>query len=131
MNGTTVDRRLVRALQEGCEALPDDLDALYRYLTLITELLAEKGDEHEPCWALALTGAAQMQTLQDLEALVARKAAHVCAGGLDQVLLKLAIWEALEPGGSEDEEISLRDSLVHSVRLDLQRLTSPDRFAGR
>jgi hypothetical protein len=130
MNGTIVDRRLVRALHEGCEALPEDLGSLYRYLTLIAELLAEKGDEHEPCWSLALAGARQLQTLQDLEEMVARKAARVRAGGLDQVLLKLAIWEALEPGGEEDEEVSLRDSLVHSVRLDLQRLAAPGRAPG-
>jgi hypothetical protein len=126
MNRTTVDRRLMRALQEGCDALPEDLDALHGYLMLISELLSEKGDEFEPCWSLALAGAAQLQTLQDLEALVARKAAQVRAGCLAQVLRKLAIWEALEPGGEEEEEIALRDSLVHSVRLDLQLLTACD-----
>ena len=122
MNRTKVDRRLLRALQEGCDSLPDDLNELHAYLTLIGELLAEKAVEREPSWSLAMAAAAEMQTLQELEEIVARKAARVQARALDQVLTKLAIWEGLEPA-EEREEISLRDSLVHSVRLDIQRLS--------
>jgi hypothetical protein len=90
-------------------------------MMLIGRLLAEKAVEHEPSWSLANAAAAELQTLQDLESIVVRKVARVRAQALDEVLTKLAIWEALEPS-EEGDEISLRDSLVHSVRLDLQRL---------
>ena len=121
MRQVKVGQGLLRALREGGDALPEDLEELHGYLKLIGDLLSEKAIEHEPSWSLALAAAAELQTLQGLEAMVARKAAQVQARALGQVLTKLAIWQALE-SSDDGEETSLRDSLVHSVRLDLQRL---------
>ena len=122
MDETKVDDRLVRLLQEGCAALPEDLQHLHAYLMLILGLLAEKAIEHEPTWALALASAAEVERLQHLETCAARKAARIPARTLEQVLTKLSIWQALEANGEEDDEVPLRDALVHSVRLDLERM---------
>ena len=88
---------------------------------LILGLLAEKAIEHEPTWALALASAAEVERLQHLEICAARRAARIPARTLEQVLTKLSIWQALEADG-EDDEVPLRDALVHSVRLDLERM---------
>jgi hypothetical protein len=122
MDGTKVDNGLMRALREGPEVLPDDLNRLHAYLKLIGGLLAEKATDHEPTWAMALAAAAEIETLQGLEEAVAGKAVAVQARSIWGVLTKLAIWESLEPVGEECEDITLRDRLVWSVRRDLERL---------
>jgi hypothetical protein len=122
MGSPTVDDRLMRALREGPDALPEDLNRLYAYLMLIGGLLAEKATEHEPTWQLAEAAGLEVATLHDLEAVVADKAIRVPAGCLGGVLTKLAIWQALEPTGEEQTDATLRDRLVASVRRDLEKL---------
>jgi hypothetical protein len=112
----------MRALREGPDVLPDDLDRLYAYVMMIAGLLAEKAVEHEPTWQLAEAAGAEVSTLHDLEAAVADKAIRVRAGCLNSVLTKLAIWQALEPAAEEAEDVSRRDSMIGSVRRDLEQL---------
>ena len=122
MRASKVDDCLMRALREGPDVLPDDLNRLYAYVMLISGLLAEKAGEHEPTWRLAEAAGAEIETLHDLEAVVADKAVRVPAGCLNTVLTKLAIWQALEPTAEEAADTSLRDRLVASVRRDLEDL---------
>lgn len=122
MEPNRVDDRLMRALREGPEVLPDDLNRLYAYLMLIGGLLAEKATEHEPDWRLAEAAGAEIETLQDLEAAVAGRAVGVRADCLGSVLTKLAIWQALEPSAEEAGDYSLRDQLIWSVRSDIEKL---------
>ena len=117
-----VDDQLLRALREGPDALPMDLNRLHGYLHLISGLLTEKAQEHEPDWAQALAAAAEIETLQDLERAVAEKAVDVPARTLWAVLSKLAIWESLGPCGEEACSTSQRDRLIDSVRADLERI---------
>jgi len=122
-----LDRRLVRALREGAAALPDDLAVLNRYLGMIEVLLAEKATEVEPSWNAAVAAAAEIETLQRLEGVVAERAIAVEAESLGDIFAKLEIWRALAEGaadaaGEDAEGRSARDRLVLSVVSDVERL---------
>jgi hypothetical protein len=120
--GTALDDRLVRALREGKQVLPGDLGQLRAYLRLIAGLLAEKAEEVEADWEQACLSAAELDTLQTLEAAVAERAITVRSNTLDEVRSKLEIWRALAAG---DEDCDLRDPrnrLILSVEADLERL---------
>ena len=122
MQNSRVDNRLMRALRHGAEALPDDLSRLHEYLMLIGGLLHEKATELEESWALALAAAAEIETLQKLEAAVSEKAIAVPARDLSEVLIKFAIWNALVTGGEEQEDGCDRDRLIRSIRNDIERM---------
>lgn len=124
---TTLDDRLIRALREGGAALPDDLTLLKSYLKMIDRLLAEKAVEVEPSWSQACDAAAEIQTLQTLEEVVAERTIAVKAGDLGAVRAKLEIWRALAPGAPEGDLGTLRSRLILSVEADLQRLSSDAR----
>jgi hypothetical protein len=117
-----LDNQLMRALHDGPGALPDDLNRLQDYLRLIDALLAEKAQEHEPEWALALAASAEVETLLRLQGAVVEKAAEVRGRTLWAVLTKLAIWQKLDPCEDEESAPSLRDRLVLSVRRDIERI---------
>ena len=117
-----LDDQLLRALHEGSNALPVDLDRLHGYLRLIGVLLAEKAQEHEPAWRQVLASAAEIETLQDLEALVVEKAIAVRARTLWAVISKLAIWASLDDGAADGPEVTQRDRLVDSARRDIERI---------
>ncbi len=119
---TKLDCQLVRALREGSSALPSDLRQLRSYLRLIESLLLEKADELEPSWEQACASAAEIATLQALEASVVERAIAVRADNLDALRTKLAIWRTLE-SDAEDGERCQRDRLVLSVEADLERLS--------
>lgn len=120
--GTKLDDRLVRALREGASALPEDLTRLRAYLRMIDALLAEKAAEVEPTWALACAAAAEIETLQTLEAAVAERAIATNARDLGEVRAKLEIWRALAAGAADGDMTSPRNRLVMSVEADLERI---------
>ena len=80
-----LDTQLVRALREGSTALPNDLGRLRSYLGIIEALLAEKASELEPSWDQACAAAAEIATLQNLEASVAERAIAIRADSLEAV----------------------------------------------
>ena len=80
-----LDINLLRAMREGTSALPPDLGKLRGYLRLIGSLLEEKAAELEPSWEQACAAAAEIATLQDLEASVAERAIGVRAESIEQV----------------------------------------------
>lgn len=118
-----LDNRLVRALREGAAVLPEDLTLLNGYLTMIDRLLAEKAVELEPSWSKACASAAEIDTLQALEATVAERAIAVAAADLGAVRAKLAIWRALADGAPDDDPSTPRNRLILSVEADLERLS--------
>jgi hypothetical protein len=120
---TKLDDRLVRALREGMEVLPEDLTRLRGYLGMIDALLAEKARDFEPSWAQACAAAAEVETLQALEAAVIERAIGVRAGDLGAVRVKLEIWRALADGAPEGDLSSPRDRLILSVEADIERLS--------
>ncbi len=122
MQDSRVDDRLMRALREGADALPEDLNRLHEYLMLIGGLLGEKAIEHEETWELALAAAAEIETLHDLEAAVSDKVVAVPARDLREVLIKFAIWGSLEAGCEPDGETGVRGRLVRSIRCDIERM---------
>lgn len=120
---TQLDDRLMRAMRQGASALPEDLTLLRAYLRMIDALLAEKATEVEPSWAQACAAAAEVETLQSLEAAVTEKAITMRARDLGDVRAKLEIWRALAASSSEcDLYPSPRDRLVMSVESDLERI---------
>lgn len=121
-----LDQPLVRALQSGASALPEDIDRLIGYMRLIQQLLGEKAGEVEPTWALACAGAAEVQTLQDLESAVVERAIGLRLGDLDGVLTKFAIWRALVDDGHARQ----RDRLVMSIESDLLAIAGGLRRRG-
>jgi hypothetical protein len=118
-----LDINLVRAIREGTSALPADLGKLRGYLRMIGTLLEEKARELEPSWEQACASAAEIATLQDLEASVAERAIAVRAESLDQIRAKLAIWRALAAGCDDGDLRSPRSRLILSVEADLERLS--------
>ena len=124
--GSRLDYRLVRALRQGTDALPDDVAELRGYMRMIGMLLAEKAAELEPSWEQACAAAAEIETLQNLEVAVAERAVTIRAESLETVRGKLAIWRALGPA-SDDEMRSPRNRLILSVEADLERLSLPRR----
>ena len=70
---------------------------------MIGSLLEEKAAELEPSWEQACAAAAEIATLQDLEASVAERAIAVRAESLEEVRAKLAIWRALAAGGEDGD----------------------------
>lgn len=118
-----LDYRLVRALRQGTDALPDDIAQLRCYMRMIGTLLAEKAAELEPSWEQACAAAAEIETLQNLEAAVAERAIAIRAESLETVRGKLAIWRALGPGSEDDDMRSPRNRLILSVEADLERLS--------
>jgi hypothetical protein len=124
-----MDGGLMRVLRGGIAALPEDLFRLRDYLMMTNDLLAEKAQEVETNWALACAAAAEIETLQRLEALVVEKAAAVPAGSFRDVLAKLDIWEALGPSEAETECGPQRDRLVQSARADIERLLAMHRVS--
>ena len=119
---TKLDDRLLRAMKEGCDALPGDLDRLAGYLSIVTSLLAERAAELEPSWAMARAAAAEIETLQMLEHAIAERAISVRAATLHEVRSKLAIWHALAPGADDGDPGAPRNRLIHSIDVDLARL---------
>lgn len=117
-----LDYRLVRAMRQGTDALPDDVGQLRGYMRMIGMLLAEKAAELEPSWEQACAAAAEIETLQNLEVAVAERAVTIRAESLETVRGKLAIWRALGPA-SDDEMRSPRNRLILSVEADLERLS--------
>lgn len=117
-----LDINLVRAMREGTSALPADLGKLRGYLRMIGALLEEKARELEPSWEQACTAAAEIATLQDLEASVAERSIAVRAETLDDVRAKLAIWRALAAGSEDGDLRSAQSRLILSVEADLERL---------
>jgi hypothetical protein len=109
-------------MRGGPAAMPDDLTELHHCLSRVAEILAEKAVEREPSWTLALGSAAEIDTLLELEAAIARKAAELPGRSLQAVLDKLAIWHLLARGDDDSDEHSLRRPLVLSVIADLQRI---------
>jgi hypothetical protein len=124
---TKLDNRLMRAMREGVSALPGDLGELRGYLRIIDGLLAEKAAELEPSWEQACAAAAEISTLQTLEATVAERAIAVRADCLEAVRAKLAIWRALAPGAEDGDMRSPRNRLILSIEADLERLSSAPR----
>jgi hypothetical protein len=118
-----LDYRLLRAMRNGTSALPGDLGQLREYLRTIEVLLAEKAAELEPSWEQACAAAAEIATLQDLEATVAERAIAVRAESLKDVQAKLAIWRALAPGAEEGDMRTPRNRLILSIEADLERLS--------
>lgn len=118
---TKLDNRLVRAIREGAEALPDDLTLLCRYLRMIDGLLAEKAAELDNSWTQACASAAEIDTLHALEAAVAERAIAVRAKDLSEMLAKLSIWRALASGDPDADLGTPRSRLVLSVEADLER----------
>jgi hypothetical protein len=121
--GSKLDYRLVRALRQGTDALPDDVAELRGYMRMIGTLLAEKAAELEPSWEQACAAAAEIETLQNLEAAVAERAIAIRAESLETVRGKLAIWRALGPASDDDDMRSPRNRLILSVEADLERLS--------
>jgi hypothetical protein len=121
--GSKLDYRLVRALRQGSGALPDDVAQLRGYMRMIGTLLAEKAAELEPSWEQACATAAEIETLQNLEAAVAERAIAIRAESLETVRGKLAIWRALGPASDDDDMRSPRNRLILSVEADLERLS--------
>jgi hypothetical protein len=117
-----LDYRLMRAIRNGIGELPGDLGQLRDYLRTIGELLAEKAAELEPSWDEACAAAAEIATLQDLEATVVERAIEVPAEGLKDVRAKLAIWRALAPGCDEGDMEAPLNRLILSLEADLERL---------
>ena len=120
---TTLDNRLVRALREGADVLPEDLTLLNRYLKIIDRLLAEKAADLEPSWEQACDVAAEIETLQALEAVVAERSIAVRAEDLGDVRAKLAIWRALADGAPDSDLSTPRNRLILSIEADLERLS--------
>jgi hypothetical protein len=128
--GTKLDDRLVRAMRQGASVLPEDLTLLRAYLRMIDGLLAEKAAEVEPSWAQACAAAAEVETLQTLEAAVTEKAIAVRSRDLDDVRAKLDIWRALA-AGAESDLSSPRDRLILSIEADLSRIGRTPRAAPK
>jgi hypothetical protein len=122
-----LDTNLLRAMREGASALPSDLGKLRGYLRLIGSLLEEKAAELEASWEQACAVAAEIATLQELEASVAERAIAVRAQSLEQVRVKLAIWRALASGCEDGDLRSPQSRLVLSIDADLERLGSRPR----
>lgn len=122
MKNDVLDNRLILAIRQGAGALPADLGRLHGYLRLIESLLAEKAGELEASLEAADAAAAEIETLQRLEATVAERAIAVRAEDLAAVREKLAIWRALSPGIEDADLGSPRNRLVLSVEADLERL---------
>jgi len=118
-----LDQPLVRALRGGAAALPEDIERLTGYMRLIQQLLGEKAAEHEPTWAQACASAAEIETLQGLEAAVVERAISLRVDNLDGVLTKFGIWRALVDDGTH----GLRDRLVLSVEADIQSIVRRSR----
>jgi hypothetical protein len=95
---------------------------LRAYLRMIDGLLEEKACELEPTWAHACSVAAEIDTLQSLEAAVVDRAIGVRAQDLDGVRAKLSIWRAVATQGQWDESSAPLDRLVLSIDADLARL---------
>jgi hypothetical protein len=124
VNGVrNLDIRLVRAMHEGTDVLPDDVEELRGYLRMIETLLSEKAGELEPTWELACAAAAEIETLQTLEVAVAERAIAIQATSLEVVAGKLAIWRALAPGADDGDAASVRNRLVASVERDIERMS--------
>ena len=121
--GSKLDYRLVRAIRQGTDALPDDVAQLRGYMRMIGTLLAEKAAELEPSWEQACAAAAEIATLQDLEVAIAERAVAIRAESLETVRGKLAIWRALGPASNDDDMRSPRNRLILSVEADLERLS--------
>lgn len=117
-----LDDRLMRAMRAGAEALPEDLARLRSYLRMIEGLLAEKAGELEPDWSEALAAAAEVETLQGLEAAVAERAIAVPAGDLEGLHAKFEIWRALLPGAPDWDPAHAHNRLVLSIAADILRL---------
>jgi hypothetical protein len=122
-----LDTQLVRALREGSTALPNDLGRLRSYLGIIEALLAEKASELEPSWDQACAAAAEIATLQTLEASVAERAIAIRADSLEAVRSKLAIWRTVGPDCDDSDMSSPRNRLILSVDADLERLSRKSR----
>jgi hypothetical protein len=113
-------------MRRGARELPKDLGRLRDYLRTIEVLLGEKAAELEPSWEQACAAAAEIVTLQKLEATVAERAIGVRAESLGDVRAKLAIWRALAPGAEDGDMRTPRNRLVLSVEADLERLCRAD-----
>ena len=120
--GSKLDYRLVAAMRQGTDALPDDVGQLRGYMRMIGTLLAEKAAELEPSWEQACAAAAEIETLQNLEVAVAERAVAIRAESLETVRGKLAIWRTLAPGAEDEDMVSPRNRLVLSVEADIDRL---------
>jgi hypothetical protein len=117
-----IDDRLMRAMREGHEVLPDDLGLLRSYLRLIESLMAEKAMELEPTWALACAAAAEIETLQALELGVAERAVNVQAVTTAQLRLKLEIWLSVTAAMEESQGTSVAERLIASISADLAQI---------
>lgn len=117
-----LDDRLLRAMRGGPEALPRDLARLRSYLRLIAGLLEEKATEVESNWAQACAAAAELDTLQALEATVAERAIAVEAVDLGDVRVKLEIWRALVEGAPDGDLSLAHNRLILSIECDIARL---------
>jgi hypothetical protein len=113
--------QLILALRQGAAALPDDLDRLCTYMSLIGRLLEEKANELEPTWEAACAAAAEIETLQLLETTVAERAAGTGADTLRAVRNKFAIWKALALGADDDFDTP-GNRLILSIDDDLHRM---------
>lgn len=122
--GAKLDNRLIRALREGTGVLPGDLEQLCGYLRLINGLLAEKANELEPSWAMACASAAEIETLQGLQATVAERAIAVRSASLEAVQAKLKVWRELGAGAEDGDVRSPRNRLILSIEADVERLLS-------
>lgn len=117
-----LDEGLVGALRAGPDVLPNDLSALAECLRTIAILLAEKAGELEPSWSEARAVAAEVETLLDLEAAVAARAAAIPAATIDDVRTKLAIWKALVAGSEGEAGDPAGVGMILSIEADLDRL---------
>lgn len=127
MTASNLDDRLMRAMREGHEVLPDDLALLRGYLRLIEGLLAEKATELEPDWAQACASAVEIETLQALESVVVERAIGVRASDVSAMRVKLDIWRLLVAGDEDGHAGSSSHRLVLSVADDLERLEAQRR----
>ena len=119
---STIDDGFLLVLRHGKDKLPDDLDRLLSFLGTISVLMEEKALELQPDFDLEHASGVELETLHDLQRVVAGKALGVPASSLRDVLCKLAIWTALDGSTGEESEHCIRDRLIMSVRRDLERL---------
>ncbi len=116
---TTLDRRLVWAMAEGRAVLPEDLGILQSYLRLIDGLLAEKAGELAPTWREACSDAAEIDTLQLLEATVVERGIAICASCIGDMRVKLEIWRGLAAGDADNDMSSPGNRMILSIVADL------------
>jgi hypothetical protein len=126
-NGTRAENRDEEVFHSS---LPEDVDALHDYLSVLHQLMDEKARLLGESWEAELASQSEMEALLLLEEEISGRIANARSASFADVLSKFQVWDMLMDADGGADDASPRDEVIRSIRRDMEELLAAGRMTG-